>query len=190
MTNCLSAVQVSLDGIPGLSMDGIPGVDALMSPMASIKEIISNLPKLDEFGKEAGTTLFQENFMGGKLDIQKGHSQNFATTHNLQLKGPGDDPSSYTFGCNFFDSKLLMMAQVTDGKDVNGTVRYEFSKRLSAMFRSQFENGGEAERINLAPYVFGSKGSLGTGAMDFCERYRHRPHTLSRSLRVSPRGGC
>jgi len=157
--------QVSMDGIPGVSLDGIPGGGFDM-PMATKKQIICGLPKLDELAREARACLFQDNFMGGKVDIQKTHSQNFATTHALMLSPPGK-PSDYSFGCNFFDSQLLMMGQVKNNKDFSGTVRYEFTKRLSAMFRSQFENGDQEKRLNFPPFLFGSKQTLGTGGMDF-----------------------
>jgi len=158
--------SVSLDGIPGVGLEGIPGVGGEALPMASKKQIICGLPKVEELAREARACLFQDNFMGGKVDIQKTHSQNFATTHALVLSPPGE-PSDYSFGCNFFDSQLLLMGQVKNNKDFNGTVRYEFTKRLSAMFRSQFENGDPTERLNLPPFVLGTKQTLGTGAMDF-----------------------
>jgi len=157
-----------LEGVPGagISLDGIPGVDVGEMPQATVKEIICSLPKLEEFAKEARACLFQDNFMGGKVDIQKPHSQNFATTHSLMLSPPGE-PSDYTFGANFFDAKLLMMGTVKNGRDMSGTVRYEFSKRLSTMFRMQMENGDEAKRLDLAPYIWGSNGALGAAGMDF-----------------------
>jgi len=157
-----------LEGVPGagISLDGIPGVDVGNVPQATVREIICSLPKFEEFAKEARACLFQDNFMGGKVDIQKPHSQNFATTHALFLSPPGE-PSDYTFGANFFDAKLLMMGTVKNGKDMSGTVRYEFSKRLSAMARIQMENGDDKERIDLAPYLWGTNKSLGCAAMDF-----------------------
>jgi len=149
-----------------VSLEGIPGASLASAPAAKVEDVICGLPKSEEFAKEARACLFQDNFMGGKVDIQKAHSQNFATTHSLVLNPPGE-PSDYAFGANFFDSKLLMMGQVKNGRDMSGTVRYEFSKRLSAMFRLQAENGQENERLDVAPFIYGSRDTFGAPGMDF-----------------------
>merc|ERR1712227_342026 len=67
-----------------------------------------------------------------------------------------------------------MVGQIKNSKDTNGTMRYEFSKRLAAMFRMQIENAQPEERFNCGPFVFGTKGwygedsdGLGGGGMDF-----------------------
>jgi len=161
--------NVSLEGVPGasISLDGVPGAVPGFVP-ATKKEIICGLPKFEELPREARTCLFQDNFVGGKVDIQKPHSQNFATTHSLMLTAPGE-PSEYAFGANFFDSKLLMVGQLKNSRDTNGTMRYEFTKRLSAMWRMQIENGKEDERFQCKPFILGTEkfGGLGGGGMDF-----------------------
>jgi len=168
-TEATAGDNVTMDGVPGasVSLEGVPGVDLMAGIQAAApqKDIICSLPKSEEFAKEARACLFQDNFQGGKVDIQKPHSQNFATTHSLVMNPPGEG-SDYAFGCNFFDTKLLMMGQVKNAKDMSATVRYEFTKRLASMFRMQVENGDE-KRVNYPPFVFGMKDVMGVGGMDF-----------------------
>lgn len=163
--------DLDLDG--GVSMEGIPGalpageslpLPGMLAPVANVKEIICSLPKFDELSRECKVCLFQDNFIGGKVDLQKPHSNNFATTHSLLLSPPGE-PSEYTFGANFFDSKLLMMGNVKNSCDMNCNVRYEFTKRMSCWFRSQMENVCDKKQINLKPYIPMTK--FGGPGMDF-----------------------
>jgi len=166
----MAAEGVSMEGVPGVdvSMEGVPGAMPTEFMQAAKKEVICGLPKFEELSREARQCLFQDCFSGGKVDIQKPHSQNFATTHSLLLAGP-QEPSEYAFGANFFDSKLLMVGQLKNSLDTNGTMRYEFSKRLASMFRMQIENGKDDERFNCRPFIPGTKsfGGLGAGGMDF-----------------------
>jgi hypothetical protein len=137
----------------------------MFAPVATVKEIISALPKFDEITREKNQIMGQQNFTGGKVDLQKPHSNNFATTHSLLL-APNSEPSSYDFGANFFDTKLLMMGGLTNMGDMNANVRYEFTKRLSMWFRSQMANMDEKKMSAVMPHIPFTK--LGGAGMDYC----------------------
>merc|ERR1711971_1225630 len=149
-------------------MEGVPGAEnvssGMFAPVATAKEIICSLPKFEEISGECRACLFQDNFIGGKVDLQKPHSNNFATTHSLMLAPPGE-PSEYTFGANFFDSKLLMMGSIKNSCDMNCNVRYEFTRRISCWLRSQMENVYDKKLINLKPCIPCTK--FGGPGMDF-----------------------
>jgi len=144
----MAAEGVSMEGVPGaVSMEGVPGAagNGAMFGLPSapqVKEIISAIGKFQEHSREAMMTLGQDNFQGGKVDIQKPHSQMFMTTHSLQLlpaaiQATTGAKSDYTFGAQFFDGHLLMASQFKNGTDTTGRLRYEFTKRFAATLMGQ-----------------------------------------------------
>ena len=98
--------------------------------------------------------LFQDLFEGGRCEIQKPHTQNFATTHSLLLAPGGPQaPSSYDFGATYatngvhcshsqnhslsYWSQLFLRGGVGHTGDMNAMGRVDFSSRLAALLRGQ-----------------------------------------------------
>jgi len=94
--------------------------------------------------------LFQDLIEGGRCEIQKPHTQNFATTHSLMLAPGGPQaPSSYDFGATFATNGLFLRGGVGHTGDMNAMGKLDFSSRLAALFRGQV--GSEMQALMVEP---------------------------------------
>jgi len=129
-------------------MQGPPTSDEIGTPIAQIG-------KFEERQREAQGCLFQDLFEGGRAEIQKPHSQFFATTHTLFLAPGGPQgPSSYDFGATYASHKMFMRGGVSHTGDMNATGRFEYSNRLSSLVRAQV--GAGQQLLMLEPEYKGS----------------------------------
>jgi len=103
---------------------------------------IAQSGKFEEHAREARGCLFQDLFEGGRAEIQKPHTQNFATTHTLFLAPGGPQgPSSYDFGATYATQAMFLRAGVSHNGAVQATARIEQSSRLATLLRAQIQEG-------------------------------------------------
>jgi len=99
--------------------------------------------------------LFQDLFEGGRCEIQKPHTQQFATTHTLFLAPGGPQgPSQYDFGATYASQEMFLRGGVSHDGSVQATGRIQQNSRLATLLRGQVAAGGAM--LMLEPEYKGS----------------------------------
>merc|ERR1712153_157078 len=128
---------------------------AMQPPTGEDGAPISQIGKFEERQREAQGCLFQDLFEGGRCEIQKPHTQQFATTHTLFLAPGGPQgPSQYDFGATYASQEMFLRGGVSHDGSVQATGRIQQSSRMATLLRGQVAAGGAM--LMLEPEYKGS----------------------------------
>ncbi|KAI4313669.1 hypothetical protein L6164_026628 [Bauhinia variegata] len=128
-----------------------------------------NLPtpiSYEEIHREAFMSLKPELFEGLRFDFTKGLNQRFSLSHSL-LMGPTEIPSqsgetikiptsSYEFGANFIDPKLMLFGRTTTDGRITARVRADVTENLNLKVNAQLAND---PHMSHGVFSFDYKGS-------------------------------
>jgi mitochondrial import receptor subunit TOM40 len=106
---------------------------------------LPNPGRLEELKKEAQAILSPDVFDGARFEFNKTLTQKFAVLHNIQM-GSTQMPSSYEFGANYADERLLLASRIDMQGRLNGRVNAQVSDSL--MLRVQAQVAPEALSSN------------------------------------------
>ena len=104
---------------------------------------LPNPGRLEELKREAQSVLSPDIFDGARFEFNKTLTQKFALLHNVFL-GSASMPSSYEFGANFGDDRVLLASRIDMGGRLSGRVNAQLSDGVMLRLQSQLgpESGG------------------------------------------------
>jgi mitochondrial import receptor subunit TOM40 len=95
-------------------------------------------PPLEELKKEAMGILSPDVFDGARFEFNKTLTQKFALNHNIFM-GSSQLPSSYEFGANFGDERVLLASRTDMAGRLNGRVLAQLTDSMRFRAHAQMQ---------------------------------------------------
>jgi len=109
--------------------------------MPFFKRDLPNPGRVEDLKREAQSVLTPDVFDGARFEFNKTLTQKFALLHNISM-GSVAAPSSYEFGANFGDDRILLASRIDMGGRLSGRVNAQLTDSMMLRLQSQLSPDG------------------------------------------------